>query len=179
MEIKVDRCLDTYWFFRCRMAYRLSHLSFPKRQTTISHKKYTTIWRRFARNLYDYCSATISGLSVNILYIVLLKASRLTTLRLFHDYFIGEITTIGYDYFKSCYDYSSRNATTIARPYWLSGESPKELRRWPPMVPRRPPRPCLTVPPGGGCHTDPVRSDCWPVPDCKPPGMGSIETPPG
>ena len=40
------------------------------------------------------------------------------TLRLFHDYFIGEITTIGYDY-------SSRNATTIARPYWLSGESPK------------------------------------------------------
>lgn len=23
------------------------------------------------------------------------------------------------------YDYSSRNATTIARPYWLSGDSPK------------------------------------------------------
>ena len=34
-------------------------------------------------------------------------------------------TTIGYDYFRSYYDYSSRNATTIARPYWLSGESPK------------------------------------------------------
>ena len=47
------------------------------------------------------------------------------TLRLFYDYFIGEITTIGYDYFKSCYDYSSRNATTIADLYWLSGESPK------------------------------------------------------
>lgn len=47
------------------------------------------------------------------------------TLRLFHDYFNGETTTIGYDYFRSCYDYSSRNATTIARPYWLSGESPK------------------------------------------------------
>ncbi len=47
------------------------------------------------------------------------------TLRLFHDYFIGEITTIGYDYSKSCYDYSSRNATTIADLYWLSGESPK------------------------------------------------------
>ena len=30
-----------------------------------------------------------------------------------------------YDYSRSCYDYSSRNATTIARPYWLSGESPK------------------------------------------------------
>jgi hypothetical protein len=36
----------------------------------------------------------------------LLKAGRLTTLRLF-------------------YDYSSRNAATIDRPYWLSGESPK------------------------------------------------------
>lgn len=30
-----------------------------------------------------------------------------------------------YDYFRTCYDYSSRNATTIACPYWLSGESPK------------------------------------------------------
>lgn len=40
------------------------------------------------------------------------------TLRLFHDYFIGETTTIGYDY-------SSRNAATIADLYWLSGESPK------------------------------------------------------
>ena len=29
------------------------------------------------------------------------------------------------DYFRSCYDYSSRNATTIADLYWLSGESPK------------------------------------------------------
>ena len=40
------------------------------------------------------------------------------TFRLFHDYFIGETTTIGYDY-------SSRNATTISDLYWLSGESPK------------------------------------------------------
>lgn len=39
-------------------------------------------------------------------------------LRLFCDYFIGETTTIGYDY-------SGWNAATIARPYWLSGESPK------------------------------------------------------
>lgn len=46
------------------------------------------------------------------------KASRLTTLRLFHDYFIGETATIG------C-DYSSWNAATIADLYWLSGESPK------------------------------------------------------
>ena len=42
----------------------------------------------------------------------------MTTLRLFHDYLPGEITTISYDY-------SSWNATTIADLYWLSGESPK------------------------------------------------------
>ena len=62
------------------------------------------------------------------------------TLRLFYDYFscdyyvyIHIIMDImqrlfagkGYDYSKSCYDYSSRNATTIADLYWLSGESPK------------------------------------------------------
>ena len=46
------------------------------------------------------------------------EAGRLTTLRLFRDYLSGETTTIGYDY-------SSRNATTIADLYWLSGESPK------------------------------------------------------
>lgn len=46
-----------------------------------------------------------------------LKASHLTTLRLFYDYFIGEITTIDYDYFRTCYDYSSRNAATIADLY--------------------------------------------------------------
>jgi hypothetical protein len=46
------------------------------------------------------------------------EAGRLTTLRLFHDYFIGETATI-------CYDYFSRNAATIADLYWLSGESPK------------------------------------------------------
>lgn len=40
------------------------------------------------------------------------------TLRLFHDYFIEEAATIGYDY-------SNRNAATIADLYWLSGESPK------------------------------------------------------
>lgn len=62
---------------------------------------------------------TISEQLIAILYIGLSKASSLTTLRLFHDYFIGETTTIGYDY-------SSRNATTIALSYWLSGESPKK-----------------------------------------------------
>lgn len=64
----------------------------------------------FARKHYDYYSATISGLLVTILYIGLSKASHLTTLRLFYDYFSGETATIGYDY-------SSRNATTIADLY--------------------------------------------------------------
>ena len=46
----------------------------------------------------------------------------------------------------------------------------KELRRKPPMVPRRPPRPCRwTAPPGGVYQADPV-------PDLQPPGVGSIET---
>ena len=65
--------------------------------------------------------------AVTILYIGLSNAGCLTTLRLFYDYFIGETTTIGYDY-------SSRNAATIADLYWLSGESPKkscgESRQW-------------------------------------------------
>ena len=100
------------------MTWRLSHLSFLKRRTTISHKKYTTICRRLVRKRYNYYSTTISGLLVTIRYIGLSKASHLTTLRLFHDYFIEETTTIGYDY-------SSRNAATIADLYWLSGESPK------------------------------------------------------
>ena len=46
---------------------------------------------------------------------------RKKTLRLLlYDYLSGETTTIGYDY-------SSRNATTIADLYWLSGESPKRV----------------------------------------------------
>ena len=59
---------------------------------------------------YDYCSATISGQLVTIRYIGLSNSGRLTTLRLFCDYLSGETTTIGYDY-------SSRNATTIADLY--------------------------------------------------------------
>ena len=53
------------------------------------------------------------------------KIGRMTTLRLFYDYLSEETTTIGYDYSRSCYDYSSRNAATIVDLYWLSGESPK------------------------------------------------------
>lgn len=52
--------------------------------------------------------------------------------RLFDGSSQENATTIGYDY-------SNRNATTIARSYWLSGESPKKMRREPPTVPRRPP----------------------------------------
>ena len=69
------------------------------------------------RKRYDYYSATIGGLLFTILYIGLSKSSCLTTLRLFHDYFSGETTTIGYDYSRSCYDYFSRNAATIADLY--------------------------------------------------------------
>lgn len=78
------------------------------------------------------------------------------TLRLFHDYFIGETTTIGYDYFRSCYDYSNRNAATIIDLYWLSGESPKRAAARAANS---------SAPPAG-----------WRVPDCKPPDVGSIET---
>lgn len=91
---------------------------------------------------------------------------------------LKKTTTIGYDYSRSCHDYSSRNAATIADLYLLSGESPKRAA----AVAANgfaPPACCWTAPPGGGCQTDPVRSDCWPMPDRKPPGVGSIETPPG
>lgn len=79
----------------------------------------------FARKRYDYYSATIGGLLVTIRYIGLSNGGHLTTLRLFYDYLLGEDTTIGYDYSRSCYDYFSWNDTTIACSYWLSGESSK------------------------------------------------------
>lgn len=49
------------------------------------------------------------------------------------------------------------------------------------MVPRRPPFPCCwTAPPGGGCQDAvPPWLTADPVPDLQPPGVGSIETPPG
>ena len=47
----------------------------------------------------------------------------------FKSWSSDDFTTISrlfcYDYSRSCYDYFSRNATTIADLYWLSGESPK------------------------------------------------------
>lgn len=86
------------------------------------------------------------------------------TLRLFYDYFIGETTTIGYDYF-------SRNAATIVRPYWLSGESPKRA------VARAANG---SAPPAGLPRRVEGASRCTltadPVSDHKPPGVGSIET---
>ena len=71
----------------------------------------------FDKKHYDYYSETIGEPLVTILYIGLSKAGRLTTLRLFYDYFIEETTTICYDYSRSCYDYSSRNAATITNLY--------------------------------------------------------------
>ena len=80
----------------------------------------------------------------------LLKAGHLTTLRLFHDYFIGETTTIGYDY---CW------------PLLASSESPK--------------RDTARAANGSAPLAAPQLLDCpagWSVPDCKPPDVGSIET---
>lgn len=71
----------------------------------------------------------------------------MTTLRLFHDYPPGETTTISYDYSRSCSDYSSRNATTIADLYWLSGESPKREAAASRQL-FRPPRPAAGLPAG-------------------------------
>ena len=96
-----------------------------------------------------------------------------------HDYFIGETTTIGYDYSISCCEYSSRNAAPIADLYWLSGESPK--RDAAQAVNGSAPRaaPCLLdCPRRVESARVPALTDD-PVPDCKPPGVGSIETPPG
>ena len=67
-----------------------------------------------------------------------------TIYRTFKQWSSDDFTTIlrlfvgrNYDYSRSCYDYSSRNATTIADLYWLSGESPKRDTAEPSMVPRR------------------------------------------
>lgn len=70
------------------------------------------------------------------------KASHLMTLRLFHDYFIGETTTIPAGTLRLL-------LTSIS----YRAKARKEMRREPPMVPRRPPRPCCwTAPPGGWCQ---------------------------
>lgn len=64
-----------------------------------------------------------------------------TIYRTFKSWSSDDFTTIprlsagrSYDYSRSCYDYSSRNAATIADLYWLSGESPKRdtaaSRQW-------------------------------------------------
>ena len=55
----------------------------------------------------------------------------------------------------------------------------KEMRREPPMVPPRR-APCRwTAPPGGGCQDERPALTADLVPDLQPPGVGSIETPPG
>jgi hypothetical protein len=84
----------------------------------------------------------------------------------------GEATTIGYDY-------SSRNATTIADLYWLSGESPKReaatSRQW--FRAARPATGLFRRVEGSKLALCDMTVD--PVPDRKPPGVRSIETPPG
>lgn len=54
----------------------------------------------------------------------------------------------------------------------------KEMRREPPVVPHRPPRPATGLPRRvKGASRRALTADT--VPNRKPPGMGSIETPPG
>ena len=90
-----------------------------------------------------------------------------TIYRTFKRWSSDDFTTIGYDY-------SSRNATTIARPYWLSGDSPKRAAAVAANG---------SAPPAGllrrveGDRPPALTTD--PVPDLQPPGVGSIETPPG
>nr|DAE57031.1 MAG TPA: hypothetical protein [Caudoviricetes sp.] len=48
-----------------------------------------------------------------------------TIYRTFKSKSSDDFTTIPRLFYWRNYDYSSRNATTIARSYWLSGESPK------------------------------------------------------
>lgn len=60
------------------------------------------------------------------------------TLRLFHDYFNGETTTIGYDYFRSCYDYCSPLLAIGRKPeksccessQWFRAAAGLTLYRW-------------------------------------------------
>lgn len=106
----------------------------------------------------------VSELIATIRYIGLLKASRLTTLRLFYDYFIGETTTIP----EAVTTISAGTLRLLLTSISYRAKARKELRRKPPMVPRRPPRPLPLDCPAG-----------WRVPDRKPPGVESIETPAG
>lgn len=86
----------------------------------------------------------------------------------------------GYDYFTTIgYDYSSRNATTIADLYWLSGESPKRDA----AVAANGSAPPAALPVAGlPCRVESAGLPTLtadPAPDLQPPGVGSIKTPPG
>ena len=93
------------------------------------------------------------------------------TLRLFYGYF-------PYDYYEYIhiimdimqrlsagkgYDYFSRNAATIVRPYWLSGDSPK--------------RDAAVAANGSAPPAALLPLDCpagWRAADCKPPGWHGL-----
>ena len=56
--------------------------------------------------------------------------------RLFYDYFIGETTTIGYDYSRSCYDYFSPLLAIGRKPeksYGVSRQGFRAARCAPPL----------------------------------------------
>ena len=71
------------------------------------------------------------------------------TLRLFHDYFIGETTTISYDYSRTCYDYFSPLLAIGRKPerdtaVAVNGSAPPAALL------------LLDCQPGGGCQVDPA-----------------------
>ena len=69
------------------------------------------------------------------------------TLRLFHDYQPGEVTTI-----------PAGTLRLLLTSIGYRAKARKEIRRKPPMVPRRPPRPCCwTALPGELCRAEPLR----------------------
>ena len=93
-----------------------------------------------------------------------------TIYRTFKSWSSDDFTTIprlsagrSYDYSRSCYDYSSRNAATIADLYWLSGESPKRAAAKA-VNGSAPPALSLSLDFPAG----------WRVPDCKPPGWHGL-----
>ena len=95
-----------------------------------------------------------------------------TIYRTFKGWSSDDFTTILRLFYWRNYDYWLRLFQKLLRLFQLErydycwpllaiGRKPeKELRREPPMVPRRPPRPChWTAPPGGGCQADHVHPD--------------------
>nr|DAK96111.1 MAG TPA: hypothetical protein [Caudoviricetes sp.] len=74
-----------------------------------------------------------------------------TIYRAFKSWPSDDFATIPRLFYRRSYDYWLRLLLTSIS---YRAKARKEIRREPPMVPRRPPCPCRwTAPPGGGCQT--------------------------